>query len=307
VTIADQTNSPNTLFSYFLPKVSSVSLCSPVGGWLYISGTEFGSTTAAEQHLSVSILMRKVELVPDSELTVACSQVVWFNSTYLKCFADVSGVGERVGDVIVILAGLQSDPGVGMFGFQPPQISKIYPLIARVGDTVTITGLNFGTVLGAFVTRRVTLGGFECSVLPSGLLDTALECIVGSGGGEYIGVNVWIGSQAATLTPGAPAVEFTYLGTTDVVVDECLDNPCAAAGDFGSICSNSTNGLSHVCECTEGYTPSDSGVCQGEITLCQYFSSVFFLFLRPHILLLFFWFWFSSRPGRLHRAQVRPR
>jgi hypothetical protein len=166
------------LFTYKGPQVNSALDVSTAGGVLRVIGKEFGPKNSAAFD-SVTVRDSRQRLVP------CLAPHVVVDDTAVEC--DLPA-GSGKGLEVQVSVGGQESSWERVFSYAAPLITNIEPAVAAAGETVTVTGLNFGVEAS-----EITLG---------------LEKDIAGGGGKYY---INITSATASITMIASHTKFSFV------------------------------------------------------------------------------------------------
>lgn len=185
VTVSGAASNGKTFTVVAVPNITSLSPTSgPVGQSITVAGSGFGSTQG-----SGTIKFNGTTAVPTS-----------WKSTQIK--APVPA-GATSGNVVVHASGVDSN-GEDFTVLPTPSITNLNPTSGEIGDSVTITGTNFGDTQG---TSTVKFNGTTAT--PTDWTDTSIDVPVPSG--------ATTGNVVVTVSGVASAgVNFTVIATPTI-------------------------------------------------------------------------------------------
>jgi len=169
------------VFSYDRPEVSSAEDVPTAGGVLRVIGKQFGprSSAASTPFDSVTVQDSRQRLLP-----CAAPRVV-VDDTTVEC--DLPA-GSGKGLQVQVSVGGQTSLWKKVFSYAAPVITNIQPAVAAAGETVTVTGLNFGV---------------DASEIMLGMVKN-----MAFGGGTY---DLPIDSTAASISMVASHTKFSFV------------------------------------------------------------------------------------------------
>ena len=215
----------DTAFTYSAPAITSAGAISTgptwtttgygaystqAGAWVTITGTNFGPSQALTA-LTIG--------------GVACANpFVTVADTQIMCLFG-PGAGKDY-DIVFSVNGIDATGGTGKFGYSIPLITSSTTTSYFGGETVTITGTNFGPAAGdttkkvptsADPTLSVTIGGNACTSPVITVGHTTITCTAPA----YLDQSVISGVQVAVTVQGQTgASEYTYSGPTITTVSD---------------------------------------------------------------------------------------
>jgi len=166
------------VFSYQGPQVKSAVDVPTAGGVLRVIGKEFGPTNSSAFD-SVIVRDSKNRIVPCLTPRVVVAD------TAVEC--DLPA-GSGKGLEVQVSVGGQKSNWERVFSYAAPVITNIQPAVAAVGDTVTVTGLNFGV---------------NSSEISLGMIKN-----IAGGGGAYA---IPLVSANASITMVSPHTKFSFV------------------------------------------------------------------------------------------------
>lgn len=156
ITVGNQMTTNPSFFSFQPPLISSVTPVGTNGGIINITGSNFGNN---------------VQLVTVTVGAVTCSPVsLVISHTLLQCNLP-GGTGSAA---LTVTVNGQSN-SVYTYTYSPPSVT-FTSQPSTIGDTLTITGLNFGSTLADISVTRCTNVQFNTV--------NSINCTVSSGSGE---------------------------------------------------------------------------------------------------------------------------
>lgn len=200
---------PAQTFSYFAPVIFSVDPVPTAGGIATIHGDNFGPSGPIFQVL--------IDSDPCVDAMVTVQDYV------IECTAP-PGTGNNK-DVFVRMSNTSTinsaDTGVNKFRYEAPVITGVNPRTAKTGDPITITGVNFGTVLEDIRLDFAfpdSMGGYLSGIWSSTQYDmlephTRFRAYVPVGFGKGLRVMVNVNGQYMTdynTTDPQKRYDFTY-------------------------------------------------------------------------------------------------
>lgn len=194
-----------------VPTISSITPDNGLeGDPVIIKGSNFSSTSSEN-------------IVKFGE---AQAQVLKASETQLTAYVPAGNPGEV--DVTVTVDEQTSKPVKFTYNepLKPITISSMTPNKTGVGETVTIVGQNFGTIVSNI---KVVFGSVEAEI--KSLTDTKIEVVVPEGSGE-VAVTVQLGEQ----TP-VPAGIFTYVFLREVKITGLSKYTVTAGEELEILCS----------------------------------------------------------------------
>ena len=172
---------------------------STAGGAIIVNGTGFGPLSSP--HLATQVDTIKISSTAGD---MTCTNgVVTIEDTQLTCDV-LSGTGMGY-DVTVTVDGQDSGTtGAGLFRYPTPVVYSVAPVLGKAGDTIVVTGTNFGAI-DDVVTVKVegdgdsSCGGTPCttSSVVRGSDHVQVQCVVPVSVGKEIPVIVEINGQAS--------------------------------------------------------------------------------------------------------------
>ncbi|PRP82680.1 outer membrane autotransporter barrel domain-containing protein [Planoprotostelium fungivorum] len=172
ITVGNQMTSNPSFFSFQPPFISSVTQVGTNGGTINITGTNFGNN---------------IQLVTVTVGAITCTSLALVTShTVLQCNLP----GSTGSAALTVTVNGQSN-SVYTYTYLPPSVTSTSQP-NTIGGTLTITGLNFGSILADI---SVTL----CTNVQFNTVNS-VNCTVSSGSGYNIGRVITVKGQSTSFT-----------------------------------------------------------------------------------------------------------
>lgn len=199
---SQQSRDDGTLYPYFdynAPVIASVTSAPTQGGVVTITGTGFGAMGA-----QVVVTVQRAD-----NSTFACANArVTAADTEVQC---TMPRGSGVGMSVFLNAVDQANAVGASYKYLIPVIEAISPSTAGPGETVTITGKNFGNSRSDI---SITLGAAACQSIAVLVDDLSLSCVVQSSKGINVTVRAAVKGNPS-VNESVPRFTYAVNGCTN--------------------------------------------------------------------------------------------